>query len=336
MLHKFRHLYPQGSLLSELVNLEQGLYVVKVTVKNQDVIWGSGLAAAETVEKAEDQARVRALMTLFTTETPQNTDNSGLTTTNSLQEAATNNQSGHNKFATPLQQHSQPAQTQPNPIQPAQTQLPQNGQIQATDNNIPASFNPNSLTNNNLANNPANQGEPSINQSINPGRINTGKANPVNNQTPEVANSQLPQQNGQDPGYSPNNFPVEPNPTNDLHFAPEIRPEVINQETVAPTNNVLNNLSTPTEQTPINIFDQPINSPPSTTENTATQLPSTENAIEFDFNEIKYKIDLEMKRLGWTNEQGRDYLLSTYGKRSRLHLKDEELLEFWRYLETLP
>ena len=43
-----------------------------------------------------------------------------------------------------------------------------------------------------------------------------------------------------------------------------------------------------------------------------------------------------MKRLSWTKEQGRDYLLSTYGKRSRLHLSDPELLEFLEYLENLP
>ena len=68
-----------------------------------------------------------------------------------------------------------------------------------------------------------------------------------------------------------------------------------------------------------------------------TEEPSvTETPIEFDFNQIRHKIDLEMKRLSWTKEQGRDYLLSTYGKRSRLHLTDDELLEFWHYLETLP
>ena len=46
--------------------------------------------------------------------------------------------------------------------------------------------------------------------------------------------------------------------------------------------------------------------------------------------------DEELKRLGWTSEQGRNYLLETYGKRSRQLLSDGELLEFLRYLEKQP
>ncbi|MBE9118357.1 hypothetical protein IQ249_20915 [Lusitaniella coriacea LEGE 07157] len=42
-----------------------------------------------------------------------------------------------------------------------------------------------------------------------------------------------------------------------------------------------------------------------------------------------------IKRLGWTEDQGRTYLLETYGKRSRLHLSDDELVEFLHYLEEL-
>jgi hypothetical protein len=45
---------------------------------------------------------------------------------------------------------------------------------------------------------------------------------------------------------------------------------------------------------------------------------------------------MELKRLGWTSEQGRNYLLQTYGKRSRQLLSDEELLEFVQHLENLP
>lgn len=55
-----------------------------------------------------------------------------------------------------------------------------------------------------------------------------------------------------------------------------------------------------------------------------------------DFNEIKQKTDIEIKRLGWTKDDGREFLKSRYGKRSRLHLTDEQLLEFLRYLEKLP
>ena len=45
--------------------------------------------------------------------------------------------------------------------------------------------------------------------------------------------------------------------------------------------------------------------------------------------------DREIRRLSWTNEQGRNYLIQAYGKRSRHLLTDEELLEFLNYLRSL-
>lgn len=50
--------------------------------------------------------------------------------------------------------------------------------------------------------------------------------------------------------------------------------------------------------------------------------------IPVHFGEIKKLTDLEIKRLGWTKEQGREYLEKNYGKRSRLHLTDKQLLNF--------
>lgn len=63
---------------------------------------------------------------------------------------------------------------------------------------------------------------------------------------------------------------------------------------------------------------------------------NTSELEAMDFNEIKQKTDIEIKRLGWTKDDGREFLKSRYGKRSRLHLTDEELLEFLHYLEKLP
>ena len=56
--------------------------------------------------------------------------------------------------------------------------------------------------------------------------------------------------------------------------------------------------------------------------------------IKYEFNEIKNDIDATMQRLGWSTERGRQHLIDTYGKKSRLSLTDEELLEFWEYLKT--
>ncbi|BCX11200.1 MAG: hypothetical protein KatS3mg067_0138 [Thermosynechococcus sp.] len=45
---------------------------------------------------------------------------------------------------------------------------------------------------------------------------------------------------------------------------------------------------------------------------------------------------VEMKRLGWTEAQGRACLLQRYGKRSRQQLSDEELLDFLHFLQQQP
>lgn len=45
---------------------------------------------------------------------------------------------------------------------------------------------------------------------------------------------------------------------------------------------------------------------------------------------------VEMQRLRWTLEQGRNYLQQTYGKRSRQQLISSELSQFLNYLKSLP
>jgi hypothetical protein len=55
-----------------------------------------------------------------------------------------------------------------------------------------------------------------------------------------------------------------------------------------------------------------------------------------DLSEVVAKTDIQMYRLGWNPEKFRDYLVKTYGKRSRVLLTEEELLDFLRYLEAQP
>lgn len=52
-----------------------------------------------------------------------------------------------------------------------------------------------------------------------------------------------------------------------------------------------------------------------------------------NLSDVIAQTDVELMRLGWTSMQGREYLEKTYGKRSRQHLTDEELLGFLLYLE---
>ena len=53
-----------------------------------------------------------------------------------------------------------------------------------------------------------------------------------------------------------------------------------------------------------------------------------------DWEDIKEEIDISMKRLGWSEKQGKEYLIKRYGKSSRLHLTDGELIEFSDFLKN--
>ncbi|MBS0015110.1 MAG: hypothetical protein KFF72_01850 [Arthrospira sp. SH-MAG29] len=54
-----------------------------------------------------------------------------------------------------------------------------------------------------------------------------------------------------------------------------------------------------------------------------------------DMSDDIAKTDIELRRLGWTAEQGSIHLLKTYGKRSRHQLTPEELLDFLHYLQSI-
>ncbi len=53
-------------------------------------------------------------------------------------------------------------------------------------------------------------------------------------------------------------------------------------------------------------------------------------------NDLKKEIEVQMARLGWSVEDGRNYLERTFNKRSRQHLSTAELQQFCQYLQSLP
>jgi hypothetical protein len=64
MYAQFRSQFPMGSLLSELLQIHEGKYVVKAIIQVGGSTLATGLSAAHTIEQAEDQARSRALVIL--------------------------------------------------------------------------------------------------------------------------------------------------------------------------------------------------------------------------------------------------------------------------------
>ena len=63
---------------------------------------------------------------------------------------------------------------------------------------------------------------------------------------------------------------------------------------------------------------------------------SSEQLVDFlEYLEIYSRTTEEIKRLGWTPNQGKDYLKQAYGQEARHFLKQVELLDFLQYLESL-
>lgn len=231
MLAKFRHRYPQGSLVSELVEIDRGTYIVKALVQIDNIVLATALAGGASVEAAEDAAKERAIATLFLDSQPQR---------NAVPAPPQSNPSNHQ-----IVNFSQP---QPEPV--ASSAIITNPQ-------------------------PVAEAVPTVSSPPSPAKL-------------------------------------------DVDSQVEATPNLFG-DTLAAT-------------APVTITE-----PENSANSLAAEATADSAELEaMDFNDIKQKTDIEIKRLGWTGEQGRDFLMSRYGKRSRLHLKDEQLIEFLHYLENLP
>ena len=256
MLQKLRQRYPQVALISELVQIDHGKYIVKAIVKIEGKTVVTGLAAADTVEIAEDRARERALLLLEAESTPD---------LQPVEKISPNNISLPEDLPKPVPSAKKSTKTAkvteiPRPEAKIEPELPQVKDIP------PAKI------------------EPELPQ--------------VKDIPPAKIEPELPQ--------------VEDIPL------PEPEPLLLEMET--------DNYSLLTEL-------------PEEASLTEEEPPEPEPVAvipeEIDYSVLKTKIDVQMKRLAWTTEKGREYLISTYGKKSRLLLTNEELLEFYNYLSSI-
>lgn len=234
MFNEFRLLYPHGCLISEFVTVNHGKYVVRALVQNDGVTLATGLAAADTVEAAEDRARLRALEIL------------------GMGEAS----------PTPVEQKPSREVDTPEDASWRKTQSPP--QVRET-----AEF--------------------------------TFPTTPIDQIPVETVETDTPMLD----------FPTT---TSEPQSISETEPAV-DKAKKQPASTKPEKATPPDEKKA-----QPIPSNP--------LAPHEDPRIE--------QIDQEMLRLGWSRAQGRDFLVETYGKRSRLVLTNEELQEFLEHLQKLP
>jgi hypothetical protein len=238
MFDRFRVRYPQGCLISKLLRIENGNYVVQALVQVEGATLATGLAADDNIEIAEDRARSRALavLGLLAPGVPDDRETSSVSPS----------------FAPPPS----------TPISPASaTQTYQHDVL------------------------------PEIPQ-------------------PEVTPSTFSQ-----PKFSE---------VDAIPFTEDLTSK--ETEMPAPQNNLSLDLPTFT-------------SPKSEVESAAKERAPKKTAIlqeKLSPKQIIARTDIEIKRLGWSRQQGSDYLQATYGKKVRSELTDAELQEFLDYLELQP
>ncbi len=227
MLAQFQNLYPNGSIISELIEIFQGKYIVRVSVQLEGITRATGIAGAETVEAAEDQARNRALTVLGIKDIPGEVTKSAL----------------------------------PSVVSP-------------------------------------------------PIKSRSDELKPISS----VNNTQV---------YTP---PVVEEQIDTKVIKPEIFPS--QEPEYQPLSEVpLSNVTpfTPRSYTPYE--DVGVQS--------AVGKKKRHNE-PINLSDVIAQTDVEIERLGWTPEQGKDYLVKTYGKRGRSLLSEEELRNFLTYLKSQP
>ncbi|MGF1457637.1 MAG: hypothetical protein ACFBSG_01275 [Leptolyngbyaceae cyanobacterium] len=112
-----------------------------------------------------------------------------------------------------------------------------------------------------------------------------------------------------------------------------------------PQHQPARNRERPEESPPLAVSPSSMPSPPAPTEAESStaldtpleQTPLTEAELPSPINlsDVIAQTDIELRRLGWSVEAGREYLENTYQKRSRHELSEEELIQFLCHLESL-
>ncbi len=249
--------YPTSSLLTELVQVHKGMFIVRALVQVGGTAIAAGMASAASVEQAEDQARIRVLSLLGIV--------ADFAEPTLVQPAVASNGSGTTTLAT----------------------TPEQSWLHSTPQENPSSTSP----------------IPSL---------------PVNFATPKELIDDAPTFNSFNTQVDE---PTLPNYLETSLDAPSAESNPVASDPVEPVAHPAKpSLPPKPQKVATKIENMPI-----------TQVPEAD-----DLSSLIALTDVEMDRIGWTKQEGRDYLKRTYGKSTRQRLDEDELLDFLNYLRALP
>jgi hypothetical protein len=316
LLLQFQSRYPLGGLCSELLVIHQNQYVVRAFVQVSGMTLATAMTAAPDLEVAEDRAKLRVLEGL------------GLTSSN-------------------LSTIQAPMAVAPMTI---------GSSIPAVPSTLDRFNRLSSLSANNSANNftesstkdisqtselPSPQLEPLPVQQV--AQSATHTSDPAESSTAGTATELLtspPANSWTSP--STDQFDHNIDHDSDSHLAEALVEERVPVEVGGGSLPISQPVSQPVSQPSQPEAKSPEakskaskrNKTEPATSSVESSTPATAAAQPADHSQEIMRIGIEMKRLGWSTEQGREYLKRTYGKRSRQELDDAELLDFLHHLEA--
>ena len=328
MLKQFRRQFPQGSFTSELLIVDHGLYLVRSLIQVEGVILASGLAAASKLEEAEDQARLRALehLALDQINHISGTKSSSVPTPVTPPTIAP---VSDDPVAENIEVNLAPEKAVSNSVKEETfASLPEPGPIIETVTTPPA---PKKQRVAKVVEAPKLEIVPESVEKTVEKPVETTVKTAIASQEVEVLETLEPIKTVIPEAVTLPQLELISEP--ESSFLPAVteslETEIIMPPSPAPLPLSLEPTLTLELETP-----EPPSSPLASEPEVSS--PALDPTQPIDFSEVIARSNVELKRLNWTNEQGKNYLLQTYGKRSRQLLSDEELLEFVLYLEAQP
>ncbi|MGA7933291.1 MAG: hypothetical protein WCA35_07065 [Kovacikia sp.] len=292
--------YPTSSLTSELVQIHAGHYVVRAVVQVGGIALATSMAAAATVELAEDQARLRVLRML------------GIHAVGFA---------GQGIHAAENGIPSERSDSFPNPASSLSGSL----QTASFNDTLPPSLPPLDKIFHSSSDAPLPLESPLISEPASTGTSFTPALDAPALDAPALDAPALDAPALEAPALG--FFEQEPEQaavgSNSSLPAPPSMPETVESVDDRPAPETSPRPSKSRKTVAVQ------NSPP-------PELPAPSVHEPLDLTPLFLQIEDEMDRIGWTKEQGRNHLKQAYNKRSRQQLTDEELMDFLAHLKTQP
>ena len=316
MFAEFRALYPAGQLICELLTVHHGKFVVRCLVQVDGKTIATAMSAAESVEDAEDRARLRAIAVLGFAAPDRASASVSPAPVAPVAPVA----------AVPVS----PPDAVPVPVRPALDPLPVLEMPVAEKSQLPHQSNF-VKTEEKLNEEPiapvAEPLQPTVDRVEATGFVpkqldsdawlSSSYGEPAELDVPTGSQSELLQGAAQLRELQPIAVGIPSDAIED------------NSDTIAHIEAILRRLKW-TKKQETDCLEHNYGK-------SSQRELSSEQLVDFlEYLEIYSRTTEEIKRLNWTPSHGKDHLKQAYGKEARHFLNQVELLDFLQYLESLP